>query len=62
MESRFREKREATLWYYRSLVNVFRRKKPNCLAKELERVFAELETIGGSEQSSETRRARRKEH
>ena len=45
---RFHGKREGTLWYYRALLDEFKRKKPNCIVDELERVVIELETLAAS--------------
>jgi (p)ppGpp synthase/HD superfamily hydrolase len=42
---RFQGKREGTLWYYRALLSEFRRKYPNRLVDELERVIRELEAV-----------------
>jgi len=42
---RFNGKREGTLWYYRALLKEFRRKKPNRVVNELERVIMELERV-----------------
>ena len=39
---RFAGKREGTLWYYRALAREFRRRLPNPLVDELERVVTEL--------------------
>jgi (p)ppGpp synthase/HD superfamily hydrolase len=41
--SRFHGRRQGTLWYYRALLKEFRRRKPNRLVNELERVVFELE-------------------
>jgi (p)ppGpp synthase/HD superfamily hydrolase len=41
---RFRGKRDGTLWYYRALLDEFKRKKSNPLINELERVVIELES------------------
>jgi len=40
---RFAGKKEGTLWYYRTLVQVFRKAGTNPLVEELDRVVAELE-------------------
>ena len=40
---RFQGKRDGTLWYYRSLVDEFRKRDANPLANQLERVVKELE-------------------
>jgi (p)ppGpp synthase/HD superfamily hydrolase len=45
---RFQGKREGTLWYYRALLNEFKRKKLNRLINELERVVVELEALTAS--------------
>src|SRR5579863_1880963 len=45
---RFQGKREGTLWYYRALLNEFKRKKPNRLINEFERVVLELESLTAS--------------
>ena len=42
--SRFHGKRRGTLWYYRALLKEFRRRKPNRLVNDLERVVFELES------------------
>jgi (p)ppGpp synthase/HD superfamily hydrolase len=42
---RFHGKREGTLWYYRALLDEFKRKKPNRIVDELERVVIELEAL-----------------
>jgi (p)ppGpp synthase/HD superfamily hydrolase len=42
---RFQGKRDGTLWYYRALVDEFKRKKTNRLIPELERVVSELEAV-----------------
>jgi len=40
---RFQGKRDGTLWYYRSLVDEFRKRDVNSLVNQLERVVTELE-------------------
>ena len=40
---RFQGKRDGTLWYYRSLVDEFRKRDANPLVNQLERVVKELE-------------------
>jgi (p)ppGpp synthase/HD superfamily hydrolase len=40
---RFKGGKEGTLWYYRSLTNVFRIASPSPLADELEKVVSEIE-------------------
>ncbi|MBZ5721242.1 MAG: HD domain-containing protein [Acidobacteriia bacterium] len=59
---RFQGKRAGTLWYYRSLVKEFGRRKANRLTKELKRVVTELEaeTVRGKG-SPRTRTGRRQE-
>src|SRR5208283_1672172 len=47
---RFQGKREGTLWYYRALLDEFRRQKPNPLINQLERVILELEALAASGQ------------
>jgi (p)ppGpp synthase/HD superfamily hydrolase len=42
---RFQGKRDGTLWYYRALVDEFKRQKTNRLADQLERVVSELEAL-----------------
>lgn len=42
---RFTGRKAGTLWYYRSLVEVFRATGPAPLAEELERVISELERL-----------------
>jgi (p)ppGpp synthase/HD superfamily hydrolase len=42
---RFHGKRDGTLWYYRALLDEFRRKKTSPLIRELERAVIELETV-----------------
>jgi len=42
---RFQGKRQGTLWYYRALLDEFRRGKANSLISELERVVLELEAV-----------------
>lgn len=46
--ARFRGSREGTLWYYRSLVEIFGQTGPQGLADELARVVQELEELAGS--------------
>lgn len=43
---RFRGGKEGTLWYYRSLVQIFCEQREDPLAEELKRVVAELEELG----------------
>ena len=43
--SRFRGTREESLWYYRSLVEVFTRRRPGPLADELLRTVEEIEAL-----------------
>ena len=42
--TRFHGKQKGTLWYYRALLKEFRRRQPNRLVNELERVVSQLET------------------
>jgi GTP pyrophosphokinase len=42
---RFNGGREGTLWYYRALVDVYRRGGPAILAKELDRLTCEMELL-----------------
>jgi len=45
---RFQGKRDGTLWYYRALLDKFKRKKPNRIVNEFERVVLELEALTAS--------------
>ena len=45
---RFQGKRDGTLWYYRALLNEFRRGQANPLINQLERVINELEAAAAS--------------
>jgi (p)ppGpp synthase/HD superfamily hydrolase len=47
--NRFKGGREGTLWYYRSLADVFTSIMPSRLATELQRVVGELEAATGPE-------------
>jgi (p)ppGpp synthase/HD superfamily hydrolase len=42
---RFQGKRDGTLWYYRSLVDEFRKRDLNSLVNQLERVVGDLEAV-----------------
>jgi (p)ppGpp synthase/HD superfamily hydrolase len=42
---RFHGKRDGTLWYYRELLDEFRRKRTNPLLSQLERAVIELEAV-----------------
>jgi (p)ppGpp synthase/HD superfamily hydrolase len=42
---RFQGKRDGTLWYYRSLVDEFRKRDVNSLVNQLERVVGDLEAV-----------------
>ena len=42
---RFHGKRDGTLWYYRELLDEFRRKRTNPLLSQLERAVIELEDV-----------------
>ncbi len=44
---RFRGKRDGTLWYYRALLDEFKRKKATPLIRDLERAVIELEQVVG---------------
>ncbi len=55
--SRFHGGREGTLWYYRTLRDVFLRHKPNRITRDLELAVNELETLTRSKTISKTRRA-----
>jgi (p)ppGpp synthase/HD superfamily hydrolase len=44
----FQGKKDRTLWYYRTLVNVFREAGANPLVRELDRVVTELERLAAS--------------
>jgi (p)ppGpp synthase/HD superfamily hydrolase len=44
---RFRGKRDGTLWYYRALLDEFKRKKATLLIRDLERAVIELEQVVG---------------
>jgi GTP pyrophosphokinase len=46
---RFTGGREGTLWYYRSLVEIFRATGPSALAEELERVVSEIEGLAAEQ-------------
>jgi (p)ppGpp synthase/HD superfamily hydrolase len=43
--SRFKGGKEGTLWYYRALVEAFRKAGPTTLGEELDRVVSEIERI-----------------
>jgi (p)ppGpp synthase/HD superfamily hydrolase len=43
--NRFSGRKQGTLWYYRTLVNVFRKAGSNALIDELDRVVSELELL-----------------
>ncbi|MBK6761689.1 MAG: HD domain-containing protein [Ignavibacteria bacterium] len=47
---RFAGGKEGTLWYYRTLANIFTELEKNELSEELERVVSEMERIANSEQ------------
>jgi len=49
--ARFNGGREGTLWYYRALVQEFKRSKPNRLMRELELAVQELEMLAKVETS-----------
>lgn len=48
---RFRGGREGTLWYYRTLVNIFQETSTSPLVSELSEVVAEIEVLAGEEAS-----------
>ena len=52
---RFGGQREGTLWYYRALVEEFRRAPGNHLVEELQRVVADLEGMAQSRGSTEVK-------
>jgi GTP pyrophosphokinase len=56
--SRFNGGRDGTLWYYRTLLDVFLRHKPNRITRELELAVNELELLADLDQSSGGRRSR----
>ena len=43
--NRFQGRKQGTMWYYRALVNVFRKAGAGPLVEELDRVVAELESL-----------------
>jgi len=45
---RFAGKKEGTLWYYRALIDAFRKAGSNPLVEELDRVVTELESLAGT--------------
>lgn len=45
--SRFRGSREESLWYYRTLADLFCRRRPGQLADELRRTVGEIEALVG---------------
>ena len=49
--SRFHGGKEGTLWYYRSLAEVFRATGPAPLAEELDRVVSEIERLASAKES-----------
>ena len=49
---RFAGKKEGTLWYYRALIDAFRKASGNPLVDELDRVVTELESLAGRAVSS----------
>jgi (p)ppGpp synthase/HD superfamily hydrolase len=44
---RFKGSKDGTLWYYRSLAEIFTQEHPGPLAEELERVVGEMERMAG---------------
>jgi (p)ppGpp synthase/HD superfamily hydrolase len=53
--SRFNGGREGTLWYYRTLRDVFLRHKPNRITRELELAVNELESLAAGKSTSRGR-------
>jgi (p)ppGpp synthase/HD superfamily hydrolase len=53
--SRFNGGREGTLWYYRTLLDVFLRHKRNRITRELELAVNELESLAGGDAISASR-------
>jgi (p)ppGpp synthase/HD superfamily hydrolase len=45
---RFKGRKQGTLWYYRTLVNVFRKTGTTPLIEELDRVVSELESLASA--------------
>lgn len=45
---RFAGKKEGTLWYYRALIDAFRKAGSNLLVEEVDRVVTELESLAGA--------------
>jgi (p)ppGpp synthase/HD superfamily hydrolase len=52
--SRFNGGREGTLWYYRTLRDIFLRHKPNRITRDLELAVNELESLAGEASSDES--------
>jgi len=44
---RFKGGKKGTIWYYREVVRILRRKGPRALVRELDRVVTELERLAG---------------
>ena len=42
---RFQGRKEGTLWYYRALVDAFRKTETTVIIEELERVVAQIEVL-----------------
>ena len=49
--TRFHGGRDGTLWYYRSLVEAFRKAGSNALVEELDRVVRQIEDLAGGSTS-----------
>jgi GTP pyrophosphokinase len=49
---RFNGGREGTLWYYRALINAFRKAGPSAIVEELDRVVSELEHLVSTQSPS----------
>ncbi|MEH2004190.1 HD domain-containing protein [Nostoc sp.] len=46
---RFQGRKEGTLWYYRALVDAFRKTESSVIIEELERVIAQIEVLASQE-------------
>jgi len=55
---RFSGGRDGTLWYYRSLSDEFRRRKPNRMSRELAIAVQELEKMAGAKPRRAPRKGR----
>lgn len=45
---RFQGRKEGTLWYYRALVDAFKKTESTVIIDELERVVAQIEVLASS--------------